>query len=145
MSTTNRVFKTNKTVKLVFTNIAADGMLSTADGISDIDLSDINWQRIVVHGTVDAITGTSVTFKAVTGNDPSVPLATTSVAATKGDGTTAFASASLTGTGTFSFATTKRSSDGSAASNIGSKIGFWADVTTVTDLDGSITVYIEGQ
>lgn len=144
MSTTSRVLKNTKTIKLVFQNVAADGMLADSQGNTEFALDDINWQRIVFHGTVDAITGTSVTFKVVTGSDPNVPLATTSLAGTNGAGT-AIASASITSTGVFGFAATKRASDGSTASNIGQKFGVWADVNTITDLDGSIVVYIEGQ
>jgi hypothetical protein len=144
MSDTGRLLKRNKTVQLVFTGLSADGMLSDGAGTINIPLDDINWQRIVVHGSVDVLTGTSVTFKAVTGNNPTAVLATTSVAAVKGDGSTAFVSASLTATGSFSFATTKRSSDGATASNIGQQLGFWADVTSVTVLTGTLTVYIEG-
>ena len=144
MSNTSRVFRNNKMILLSFTGITSDQMLTDESGNKAFPLGDVDWSRIVIETNVTTLTGTSVTFKVVTTNDaPSI--ATTSVAAVMGNGSTAFASASVTGTGRKMFATGKAAADGSAASNIGGYIGVWADVDTISALAGTINIYIEGR
>lgn len=145
MSTTERVYKTHKVIKLSFENVTSDRTLSDGNGKVYFDLSDVNWQRLVVEVNIRALSGTSVVFKGITTNDQNNAGATTDVAALMGDATTAFASTSITGTGRTAFSTTKAAADGSAASNIGKYIGFWADVSSISDLDGELYLLVEGQ
>lgn len=141
--TTDRVFKTSKVIKLTFTGITSDQLLTDANGANKFDISDVNWKRIVVEGNVTTITGTNVNFKILTSNDQNAG-ATTDSAATYADGTTAFASGAKTATGRFAFATGKEASTGAAASNIGKYIMVFADVTSITALEGSLFIYVEG-
>lgn len=144
MTTTNRVFKTSKVIKISFAGITSDQLLTDAAGNNKWDISDVNWDRIVVEYNVTTLTGTSVTFKMLTTNDPNGG-ATTDTQADKADGSTDMASATLTGTGRGMFATGKMAADGSAASNIGKYIEILADVTSLTALVGDIFIYVEGK
>lgn len=142
MTSNETLYKPFKVITLSFADIAADALLADASGATAFDLADVNWERIVVETNITALTGTSVTFKVVTGNRNA--LTTSSTVAKKGDGSTDFASASITGTGQSMFAASKGAMDGSAVSTLGRYIAILADVTSITDLDGTVTIYIEG-
>jgi hypothetical protein len=62
-----------------------------------------------------------------------------------GNGSSDFSSGTLTTAGVTMFAASKGAMDGSAVSTVGRYIGILADVTAVTDLDGTITIYVEGR
>lgn len=145
MTTTNRVFQTFKKISLTFGNLTTQQMLADSSGDTSWDLSDINWTRIVVIGSLDTITGTNIQFSLNTTNKD-VAGATTQLAATKANGSTAMASAVLTAanTGAFGFATGRQAADGSAASNIGKRISVMASPTSITVTSGSIDILIQG-
>ena len=144
MSTTNRVFKTNKVIQLDFTGVTSDQLLTDSSGNSLFDISDVDWQRIVMEHNVTSLTGTAVTFKVLTTNNKN-GASTSAVAATQADGSTAFKSASVSGAGVGAVATGKTKGDGSAASNIGKYLMVLADVDTISALVGTIWLYIEGR
>jgi hypothetical protein len=145
MSTTNRVFKTKKVISLTLNNVIADALLADANGNTVFDISDVNWQRIVIEGNITTITGTNINLKVLTTNDPlNTGGATTDSAATQADGSTAFTSGAKTGTGRFMFATAKYKADGSACSNIGNFIEVFGDTTALTVLTGNVNIYVEG-
>jgi hypothetical protein len=143
MSQSELVYKPSKVITLNMTDLAADTLLSDASGLSAFDLSDVNWERIIVECNITAITGTNVVMKVVTGNRNA--LSATSPVAKTGNGSSDFASATITTAGVTMFATSKGAMDGSTVSTVGRYIGILADVTSVTDLDGTITIYVEGR
>ena len=135
-------------LKSTFTALAADAMITWVDPITgraqvNIDLFKLmpDWKAISVEFDVTTLTGTSVTFKGFTSNYEDTPLTSSSVAAKKGDGSTAMDSASITATGKY-MASMSREGASSAVSNIGAVLGFNADVSTVTVLTGTAKVLI---
>jgi hypothetical protein len=143
MSQSEVVYKPSKVITLNITDLAADTLLSDASGLSAFDLSDVNWERIIVECNITAITGTNVTFKVLTGNRNAITAS--SPVAKAGNGSSDFSSGTLTTAGVTMFAASKGAMDGSAVSTVGRYIGILADVTAVTDLDGTITIYVEGR
>lgn len=144
MSVSNRVFKTNKTVKLSIAAVAADATVPQSSGAVYIDLSDVNWAQITVEINCTVLTGTSFILKGLTTNDKDNGGATTDIAAVKADGSTAFNSASITATGRYNFSTGRYASTGAAATNIGKYVGFWIDVTSAT-VTADVFIHISGQ
>ena len=148
MTTTDRVFKTHKVIKVpISITHSTDEMLTDAAGANKWDISDVNWERIVVEGNITTITGSTakVNLKILTSNDSNAG-ATTDTAAVKGNGSTAMASGDKTATGRFMFATGKSAADGSAASNIGKYIELLADKTNaITSIVGDAWIYVEGK
>lgn len=147
MTTTNRVFKPNKTIKIPSQTVTADAMLDLADGTNRIPLDDVAWKRIVVELNVTAITGTNFVADIKTCIDPSFAFSDTeasNVQATQADGSTAFSSATITGTGRYMFSAAKEKSDGSACSNIGKAIGLFYD-HNATSVTLEAWIYIEGE
>lgn len=146
MTVTNRVLKPNKVIRIDFTGITSDQMLSQ-NNVSMFDISDVaNPRRIVLEHNVTSLTGTSVTFKTVTSSDPNNSGATTDAALVGADGSTNLASASVTGTGRGSKAISIiNTADAADTSNLSKYIGVWADVTSISALAGSIFIYVEGE
>ena len=147
MTTTNRVFKPNKTVKYSSQAKTGDALLDLSDGTHMIDLSDVKWNRIVVEVNVTTLTGTDFNLEAVTTNDQNFDGSDTlasNVLAVGGDGSTAFASGNISATGRTMFACSKFAADGSAASNIGKYLGFIVDWNATT-LTLEVIVHIEGE
>jgi|GEM_PF-3925587 len=153
MSNTPRVYKNLKRLNLTFTAIAgttATQLLADSNGNTRFDISDVNWQRIVMHGSLDSISATSttsITFSLLTSNTPSNTGNTGDLAAVKADGSTAFqVNKTSATTPAFGTSTGKVASTGAAASNIGSHISILATLdASVTSASGSVTLYIEGQ
>lgn len=141
----DRVTKVVKVCKYTISDLAADAVLTQADGKAYCDVSDIVVDRVVMEHNITAITGTNVIFKAITTSDPTNTGATTDAGVEGSDGSTDFVSATLTTTGRGA-----RGFDipGAGASglntNLGTKIGVWADTSSITDLDGFVYLIIFG-
>lgn len=132
-----------KVISLDVSNLTADELLSDASGASVFDLADVAWERIVVEVNVITLSGTAVTFSVVTGNRDDLDLL--APVALAGDGLTPFSSGSLTLPGRLMFATAKGSMNGASSATIGRYIALKADVTAMSDLDGTVTLYVEGR
>jgi hypothetical protein len=149
MTTTNRVFKTFKTITGTFSGLTGDTVLTDASGDSYWDLTDINWEVITTEINLLTLTTTNATFKHLTTNKSVTVASSADVAALKADGSTAFASAAITpaqAPGKFSISTARSKADGSAASNIGKKLGLWLDAAgTMGACAGDFTIYIQGK
>jgi hypothetical protein len=151
MSNTPRIYKNLKRIALAFSAIAgttATQLIGDSTGNTRFDISDVNWQRIVMIGSLDSIAATSVTsitFSLLTTNKVGNTGSTSDVAATKADGSTAFAK-NVTATGTFGTSTGKIASTGATAALVGGAISVLATLdSSVTSASGSIDLYIEGQ
>lgn len=129
-----------------FTGITSDQLLAifTDKGQANsglVDISDVDWERIVIDLDVTTLTGTSVTFKLKTANTRGgTAIAATTQDAKNGAGT-AIDSGSLTAAGRVMFAVARYDAD-NAASNIGALIGLYADVTSITALVGNVSIYV---
>lgn len=141
---TTRLFQRSKLITMTFTSLSADTLLTTSDLLAYQDISNVDWERIIFEANVTTLTGTQVIFKGLTTNDPTNAGATTDAAATQGDGTTAVVSATITAVGRYVKGISRRASDGSACSNVGKYLGFWADVTSVTVLTGTLNIFVLG-
>lgn len=151
MGTTNRVFKTEKVIKLSISAITDDTILTDADGKSLFNLGDIDPSRIVMSWDITTLSGTTsqaITLKLLTTNDTSATaLISTDAAVTQADGSTAFTSGSIAATGRGAKSMAFEKSDGSAASNAGKFIGVLCDKTagTLTNCTGTVWLYIKGK
>lgn len=146
----DRVTKIVRTCKYTVTtaaNAAADAVLAKTDGTGNMcDVSDMIVDRVVLEDNVTAITGTNVIFKAITTSDPSDSGATTDVALKGSDGSTALVSATITATGRHATASgTSNLGASGVVTNLGTKVGVWADVTSLTVLDGFVWLTIFGR
>lgn len=134
-----------------FSNITSDQLLAIFnDGESStaswLPIGDIDWERIVIDLDVTTLTGTNAIFKLKTCNNKNGTAVTATTLDAK-DGTgTAVASATLTGAGRSLIAVSRTGAgdfDTNAVTpNIGQFIGLYADVTTLSDLDGTVTIYV---
>ena len=153
MSNTPRIYKNLKRIALTFSGIAGTTttqLLSDSNGNTRFDISDVNWQRVVMIGSLDSIAATSttsITFSLLTSNKGGNTGNTTDLAAVKADGSTGFAVNKTSATSpAFGTSTGKIASTGAAASNIGSSISVLATLdSSVTSASGSIDLYVEGQ
>jgi len=142
----DRVTKIVKICKYNMTDLAADTLLTQADGTAYCDLSDIIVDRVVLEHNITAIAGTNVIFKAITSSDPTNAGSTSDAALEGSDGSTDFVSATLTATGRGARGTQVPGAGASGLnSNLGTKIGVWADTTSITDLDGTVRLVIFGR
>lgn len=145
----DRVTSISKTCKYTVTtaaNAGADAVLTQANGNAYCDVSNIVIDRIVLEENITNIAGTNVIFKVITTSDPANSGATTDIPLIGSDGSTPFVSATLTATGRASRGTTLPLVGGSGlTSNAGTKLGVWADVTSLTALDGTVWLTIFGK
>lgn len=142
----DRVLKHVKTCRYSITDLAADAILTQANGTAYCDISDMIPERVVVESNITAITGTNVIFKVLTTSDPANTGATTDAPMLGSDGSTALVSATLTATGRASKGTSVPVVGGSGVgTNLGTKIGVWADTSSITDLDGTVWLTIIGR
>ena len=143
----DRVYKTHKVIHYPSATITADQLLDLADGGHMADLSDVDWDHITVEVNVTAISGTDFNLEAVTTNDPDFDgsdTLTENILATKADGTTAFDSGNISATGRYMFSTGKTAADGSAAAEIGKKLGLFFD-DNATSVTLEAWVYVRGR
>lgn len=98
-----------------------------------------NWQRIVVEFDITAITG-KVTFKGKTSVSNNTNLSSSSVGATKQDGTNEFNSAEISAVGKYIVAIARNGSS-NTVSNIGALLGFNAELTSA-NITGEVTILI---
>lgn len=146
----DRVTKIVKTCKYTVTtaaNASADAVLAKSDGTGNwCDVSDMSVERIQLEDNVTALTGTNVIFKVITTSDPTNEGATTDAALVGSDGSTAFVSATITGAGRHAKGTQVPGTGGSGLnSNLGTKVGVWADVSSLSVLDGYVWLTIFGK
>lgn len=99
-----------------------------------------DWKHIIVENTVESLTGTSTQLAGVT-SVKTKNLTTSSTAAKKGDGSTAFAGAANEAAAT-EIISMSRDGASSAVSNIGSILGFKVVNTSVTALAGTVSVLV---
>ena len=137
--------KRYKVIKLTITDLAADGMLADGNGKKYFDVSDMDVERVIMEHNITGLTGTNVIFKALTTSDPNNSGATTDAALVGADGSTAFVSATITAAGRGAKAISLANDGGANCSNLGTKIGVWADTTSITDLDGELFLVIIGK
>lgn len=142
----DRVTKTLKICKYSITDLAADALLTQSNGVAYCDISDMVVERVVLEHNITALTGTNVIFKAITTSDPSNAGATTDAALDGSDGSTDFVSATITATGRGAKGTAVNVIGASGVTvNLGTKIGVWADTSSITDLDGFVYLVIFGK
>lgn len=138
-----------KICKFSYTDLAADAALSQADGTYWCDISDMNVERVVVEDNVTALTGTNVIFKVITTSDPNytTPAGTSADPALDGsDGSTDLVSATISATGRHSKGTSVPVVGASGVgTNLGTKLGVWADTSSITDLDGYLWLVVFGR
>lgn len=128
-----------------FSNIAADGFVTLSGSGQDsgtlMDIGDIDWERIVVDLDITALTGTNVIGKLKTCNVKSgTAIAATTMDAKNGAGT-ANVSSTATAAGRELHALARMDTD-SGPSNVGRFIGYYLDTSSITDLDGTVTIYV---
>lgn len=142
-----KIVKTCKYTVTTAANASADAVLAKSDGTGNYcDVSDMIVDRVVLEDNVTAITGTNVIFKAITTSDPSNAGATTDIALKGSDGSTALVSATITAAGRHATATgTSNLGASGVTNNLGTKVGVWADVTSLTVLDGFVWLTIFGR
>lgn len=101
-----------------------------------------DWKRIIVEVNSTTVTGgsTPCAFTGVTSCDSSASLTSSSVAAKDGDGSTAFASGTITAAGRTIFSMVRE--EATTCTNIGAVLGFLFDKTTLTTYTGEIIVYV---
>lgn len=142
----DRVTKVVKVFKYSMTDLAADAVLTQANGQAYGDISDMIVERVVIEHNITALTGTNVIFKVLSTSDPSNAGATTDPPLLGSDGSTALVSATLTGTGRGSKGTSVPVVGTSGVGmNLGTKIGVWADTSSITDLDGTVWIVVFGR
>lgn len=142
----DRVTKVVKTCKYTITDLAADAVLTKSDGTAWCDVSDMVVERVVLESNITALTGTNVIFKAITTSDPNNAGSTSDAALDGSDGSTDFVSATLTATGRAAKGTAVNVIGASGVTtNLGTKLGVWADTTSITDLDGFVYLTIFGK
>lgn len=142
----DRVTKTVKVCKYSISAVTADAVLTQANGVGYCDISDMVPERIVLEHNVTSLTGTNVIFKVISTSDPTNAGATTDAPLLGSDGSTAVVSATLTGTGRGSKGTSVPIVGGSGVGmNLGTKIGVWADVSSISALDGYVYLTIIGR
>ena len=128
-----------------FTGITSDQILTFLgeDGItySLLDISDVDWNRIILDIDVTTLTGTNVIFKLKTSNSRAGTAITATTMDAKNGAGTAIVSSTMTAAGR-ELVTVARMDADSGASNIGRLIGVYADVSSITALVGSITVFV---
>lgn len=133
------------TFKGTFTNIAADGFVSfTQKGVTTnyLDIGDVDWERIVIDWDVTALSGTNCIGKLKTLNDPAASTAPTATTMDAKDGAgNAVVTTTRTGAGRELVVVSRQDQD-TGGSNIGRYIGFYLDTSSITDLDGSVTIYV---
>jgi hypothetical protein len=149
MSNTHRVFGNKRKLTLTFSGIAASAqLLADSNGNTRFPIGDINWQRIVMHSSLDSIAATSttsITFALLTSAKTGGAGATTDLAAVKADGSTTFKT-NHTATGVKSDATGKIASTGATAANVADFISILATPdASVTAAAGSVDIFLEGQ
>lgn len=141
-----RVLKHVKVCKYTITDLAADAILTQADGSAYCDISDMIPERVVVEHNITTLTGTNVIFKVLSTSDPNNAGATTDAPLLGSDGSTALVSATITATGRGSKGTSVPEAGSSGVGmNLGTKIGVWADTSSITDLDGTVFLTIIGR
>lgn len=142
----DRITKAVKTFKYTITDLAADALLTQADGKAYGDIGDMIVERVVLEHNITAIAGTNVIFKALTTSDPLNSGATTDPPLLGSDGSTALVSATITATGRGSkgFSVPVVGTSG-VGTNLGTKIGVWADTSSITDLDGYVLITVFGR
>jgi hypothetical protein len=142
----DRVLKHVKVCKYTITDLASDAVLTQANGQAYCDVSDMIPERVVIESNITAITGTNVIFKAISTSDPTNAGATTDPPLLGSDGSTALVSATLTSTGRASKGTSVPVAGTSGVGmNLGTKIGVWADTSSITDLDGFVYLTVIGR
>lgn len=145
-SAADRVLKHIKVCKYSFADIAADAVLTQANGKAYCDLTDMIPERITIESNITAIAGTNVIFKVLSSSDPTNVGATTDPPLLGSDGSTALVSATLTATGRASKGTSVPVAGTSGVGmNLGTGVGVWADTSSLTDLDGSVWLIIQGR
>lgn len=130
-------------------NLAADGLVEFAGaGIDGKSVSiplykEIpDWERIVIDVAVASITGTNVVFKAVSLANINTDVTASSPVAKLQDGSTDFASATITAAGTYRMVCNKKSGAAATTSTVAGILGLLADVSSVTDLDAEISILV---
>lgn len=144
---TERLLKPNAVFTGTFTNVSADGFVTlSGPGQSGelVDIGDVDWERIVIDWDVTALSGTNTIGKLKTAN---VKTGTAVAAATmdaKDGGGTAIVTTTRTGAGRELVVIGRKNADadGPGVSNVGRFIGFYLDTTSITDLDGTVTIYV---
>lgn len=134
-----------KKFSLSFSGVTSDQLLADAAGNTRFNISDVDWNRITVHLTLDSITGTSVTAKVLTSAKGGKTGATTDLAAVRADGSTAFATASIASATKVSVSTGKFASTGATATNVADAISILLDGDTLSGggATGSVDVYVD--
>lgn len=138
-----------KVFQASFSSITSDQLLSIfrSEGLANqgwLNIGDVDWERIVIDIDVTGFSGTSVTFKLKTLNNPQSSTAVTATTLDAKDpaGTNVTKSGvaavgrSITVVGRTNANTT------TGYANIGKYIGLYADVTSLTKLNGSVAIYV---
>jgi len=142
----DRVTKVVRTCKYLIGGVIADAVLVQSNGETYCNIYDIIVERVTLEHNVTTLTGTSVVFKVITTSDPSNNGATTDPALDGSDGATDLVSATLTATGRGSKGTSVPIVGGSGVgTNLGTKIGVWADVASISALEGFVYLTIFGR
>lgn len=141
-----KIVKICRYVVTTAANASADAILTQADGTAYCDISNLVVDRVVLEDNITALTGTNVIFKVVTTSDPSNSGATTDPALDGSDGATDLVSATISAVGRHSKGTSMNPVGASGVTeNLGTKIGVWADVSSLTVLDGFVYLVIFGK
>ena len=143
----DRVTQISKVCKYTITALAADAVLTQADGKAYCDVSNMVVDRIVMEWNLPTVSGGSgVVLKAITTSDPTnITGATTDSALLGSDGSTAFVSPTITNTPIGSRGSYIAAEGGSGLdSNLGLKLGVWAD-TTGSTVTGTVWLTILGR
>lgn len=128
-------------------NATTSLLLSDTDGDSRFDMGNVDWKRFVGVVNVDTLTATNsgtATFSILTSAQGGGTGNTTDIAAVKGDGSTALATASIASATTVSIQTGKAAADGSAASNLLDNLSVLLTKTNdITAISGYVDIYAE--
>jgi hypothetical protein len=143
----DRVTKIVKSCKYTVTALAADAVLTMADGSAYCDVSNMVVDRVVLEWNLPTVSGGSgIVLKAITTSDPTnIGGSTTDSALLGSDGSTAFVSPTITSTpigSRGSYIATEGASG--LDSNLGTKVGVWGD-TTGSTVTGTVWLTIFGR
>lgn len=149
MSNTPRIFANKKKLQLSFSALAGTAqLLQDASGNTRFPIDGVNWQRLVMHSSVDAVAATSttsITFSLLTSTKAGGAGATTDLAAVKADGSTTFKT-NHTAAGIKADATGKFASAGATATNVADYVSvLYTPDASVTSATGTVDLVLEGQ
>ena len=147
MAELDRILRRSKTFTYTFTGLTADTVL-TPDGLADKmqSIDDIDWAGAVLEVYTSVITATShFIAKVVSTSLPNYTPPVSTAAATAGDNSATFATATIVAAGVTKKAIVKSASTGATSSDMGKYVGVVIDVTNLTSCSGKAVLYFKGK